>query len=156
MQCVVLDTNILVSALWTPRKLEGQVVELALARRFPVAASEEVFAEYVDVLGREKFAKLAEPAGVLLRDLRTVAQLVTPIHRVAASRDEDDNRLLECADAAHAAFLVTGNLGHFPAQWNGSRVVNARTFLEALGIKPRIEWVNAYPSCLWPGSGCDS
>ena len=46
--------------------------------------------------------------------------------------DPDDNRFLECSEAAHAEFLITGNLKHYPKEYKNTRIVNARQFLEAL------------------------
>ena len=46
--------------------------------------------------------------------------------------DAGDQPFLEVAVAANAAFLVTGNLKHFPAGGrNGVRIVSPREFLEA-------------------------
>ena len=51
-----------------------------------------------------------------------------------AATDASDNRFLECAAAAAAAILVTGNLKHFPPQWGATRVMNARQFLEEFPV----------------------
>jgi len=45
---------------------------------------------------------------------------------------EPDNRFYECADAAQAAFLVTGNLKHFKKDYQATRIVNARRLLDLL------------------------
>ena len=37
---------------------------------------------------------------------------------------------LECAEAAHADYLVTGNKRHFPDQWKKTRVIGVREFIE--------------------------
>ena len=58
--------------------------------------------------------------------------MVTPRERVSLSPDDDDNRLLECAAAAGAAFLVTGNKAHFPTEWQKTKIVNARNLLQFL------------------------
>ena len=55
---VVLDTNILISACWSPGKLEDQVVNLALAGAFTVCVTTEVWAEYREVFSRPKFSGL--------------------------------------------------------------------------------------------------
>jgi predicted nucleic acid-binding protein len=52
------------------------------------------------------------------------------MRRLTVCPDADDNRILECADAAGADFLVTGNKRHFPAEWKRTSVVNGREFLE--------------------------
>lgn len=36
---------------------------------------------------------------------------------------------VECADAVHADYLVTGNLGHFPRFWKNTKVIASREFL---------------------------
>ncbi len=44
----------------------------------------------------------------LLKEIRQAANLVRAKKRVSVSPDEADNRFLECPEAAHADFLVTG------------------------------------------------
>jgi predicted nucleic acid-binding protein len=46
--------------------------------------------------------------------------------------DADDNRFLECADAANADYPITGNLKHFPDRWKRTKIVNSLTFLELI------------------------
>ena len=126
---VVLDTNILISACWTPDGLESQTVQLALAGTITACVSPAVWAEYRDVLFRDKFASIRDRADELLAKLEARAVQVEPRETVSAATDEDDNRFLECAVAAGAAYLITGNLKHFPARWGSTQIVNARGFL---------------------------
>ena len=42
----------------------------------------------------------------------------------------DDDIFLECAQAAQAHYLVTGNLKHFLASWADTKVVTPRWFLD--------------------------
>jgi predicted nucleic acid-binding protein len=42
--------------------------------------------------------------------------------------------VLECANAASADFLVTGNVKHFPPDWANVRVVTPRQFLDVLAM----------------------
>ena len=126
---VVLDTNVLISGLWTPDGLEAQVVKLAMEGRIALCCSREIWAEYRDVLSRDKFLALRERAADLLDGLERRAVWVAGGERVSVASDEDDNRFLECAMAAGAACLVTGNQKHYPAEWGATKVVNAREFL---------------------------
>ena len=126
---VVLDTNILISAYWTPDGLESQTVQLALAGTITACVSLAVWAEYRDVLFRDKFASIRGRAEELLAKLEACAVQVEPRETVSAAIDEDDNRFLECAVAAGAAYLITGNLKHYPAVWGSTQIVNARGFL---------------------------
>ena len=68
-------------------------------------------------------------ADELLSKLEACAVQVVPHETLSAAADEDDNRFLECAVAAGAAYLITGNLKHYPAVWGSTRIVNARGFL---------------------------
>ncbi len=130
---VVLDTNILISACWSPGGLEDLVLRRGLEGRFEIAVSADLWAEYHDVLGRAKFAKLRDRSEPMLTALAARALRFTPQERVEAASDEDDNRVLECALACGAAYVVTGNLKHFPLDWEHARIVNARTFLTEQG-----------------------
>jgi predicted nucleic acid-binding protein len=58
--------------------------------------------------------------------------LVKPSEKVLAAFDADDNIFLECAQAARAHFLVTGNGSDFPLNWAGTQIVTARQFLDAV------------------------
>ena len=126
---VVLDTNILISACWTPDGLESQTVQLALTGTITACVSPVVWAEYRDVLFRDKFASIRDRADELLAKLEARAVQVEPRETVSAASDEDDNRFLECAVTAGAVYLITGNLKHFPTRWGSTQIVNARGFL---------------------------
>jgi uncharacterized protein len=127
---VVLDTNVLISACLKPDGLEARVAGMAVARKLDACVTDEILAEYKDVLGREKFRAWRDESDALLRALAQSTVYVVrgaPIH---ASNDDDDNRFLECAAASGAAFLITGNLRHYPPAWGCTQVVNARGFFD--------------------------
>jgi len=126
---VVLDTNILVSACWKPGGLESRIAHLAVTGKIIACVTSEILAEYHDVLSRPKLASLHLPAVELLAALERAAILVETETHVTASADDDDNRFLECAEAAKAEFLITGNLRHYPSEWGATRIINARTFI---------------------------
>jgi putative PIN family toxin of toxin-antitoxin system len=130
MPRVVLDTNVVVSAHLNAAGLERAVLNWALEQGFFV--SDPILEEYGDVLRR---TKLKIDSGLVTESLsliRAQATLVSPTRKVTVSRDPDDNRFLECAEAAHADYLVTGNKRHFPASYKNTRVVDAREFLDLI------------------------
>jgi predicted nucleic acid-binding protein len=45
------------------------------------------------------------------------------------TKDPDDNKFLECADAGRADYLVTGNQRHFPRFWKNTKVITSREFI---------------------------
>ncbi len=130
MTRVVIDTNVLVSALLTEEGSESAVLALIYTGQALWCASEPIIKEYRQVLSRPKFASLrAERVQRLLNDLSR-AIVFMPIAAITESPDEPDNRFLECAEAAEAQYLVTGNKRHFPRQWKSTRVLNARELLD--------------------------
>jgi uncharacterized protein len=130
MPRVVLDTNVVVSAHLNPAGLERAVLNWALEQGFFV--SEPILKEYGDVLLRTKFKIDPGLATKSLGLIRARAALVSPTRQVTVSRDPYDNRFLECAEAADADYLVTGNKRHFPARCKNTRVVDAREFLDLI------------------------
>ncbi len=127
---VVLDTNVVLSACLKPDGLEGRLVAMVVAGALEACVTEEVWAEYRDVLFREKFRAVRLRAEEVLASLEPVLVRVTGGERLAVAGDEDDNRFLECAVAGAAGFLVTGNLRHYPASYATTSVVNARLLFE--------------------------
>jgi uncharacterized protein len=94
--------------------------------------SPAVLAEYEEVLRRPKFSQIPREYIHSLLVLAARANLVNPDITLTVSPDEPDNRLLECAEAANADYLVTGNTGHFPKQHGNTEVVTPRQFLIAI------------------------
>jgi uncharacterized protein len=54
---------------------------------------------------------------------------VTPSRHLPVASDPDDNIFIECADAARADYLITGNQRHFPAFWKGTKIITSREFV---------------------------
>jgi uncharacterized protein len=129
---VVLDTNVVVSALLKPQGLEDQVLRLALAGRLLLCVSPAVLAEYARVLPSPKFKLQPEEVATALRQLEKAGSLFDPAGILKISAHEPDNRFYECADAAQAAFLVTGNVKHFKQDYLTTKIVNARELLDLL------------------------
>jgi uncharacterized protein len=127
---VVLDTNVVVSAHLNSEGYERSVLDLALSGKLRMFVSEAVLREYESVLRRPKFRLKSLHVSRSLRLLRAEAKMVAPYSQVSVARDAGDNRFLECAEAAKADYLVTGNQSHFPKQWRQTLIVNARELLE--------------------------
>ncbi len=111
---VVYDTNVIVSAALKPGSLPASLVSLAMTRRVRLFVSLAILDEYAAVLRRPKFRLDPIRIDAFLRDLHKAAVTVRPSERVREAPDEADNRFLECALAAQADYLVTGNKKHFP------------------------------------------
>lgn len=132
---VVLDTNVLVSALLKTGGSEAIAVEMVLTGALQGFVSEPILTEYREVLGRPKFRFTPYLVHSLMRRLGDATVVVTPQGKADVSPHEADNRFIECAQAANAHFLVTGNLRHFPAQFGVTRVLTCRELLDVLQSK---------------------
>jgi uncharacterized protein len=131
---VVLDTNILVSALLQPQGLPARTFLTTIAgTRAQLCVSGDIYAEYEEVIRRPKFNRSEEVIEHTLRAIRQNGFWVKPSEKVHACSDPDDDIFLECAQAARAHYLVTGNLKDFPPTWADTRIVTARQLLEAAG-----------------------
>ena len=51
------------------------------------------------------------------------------IRRLRIRSEPGDDTFLECADAALADYLVTGNQQHFPMYWKRTKVITSREFI---------------------------
>lgn len=129
---VVLDTNILISACLKPGGNEARMLELVREETLIACVSAALIAEYHEVAARKKFDKQRASLTRAIEELLARAVRVDPVERCDACSDLDDNLLLECALAAEAAYVVTGNLADFPAEWRGVRVVNARAMFDRI------------------------
>lgn len=127
---VVLDTNVVVSGHLVAVGYERHVLDLVLAKRLQIAVSDPILKEYEGVLRRPKFGIPPRLVTKSIRQLRSSARIVEPQVKVAITPDPFDNRFLECAQAARADYLVTGNKRHVPSHWRQTLVVNARELIE--------------------------
>jgi len=126
---LVIDTNVLVSAAIKPAGLQRTVLLLALAKPARFYVSAPILEEYRDVLGRPELRIRKGLRSQLLQLIRNRSHLVAPARCLEITRDPDDNIFLECADAARADYLVTGNQKHFPEFWKTTKVITPREFI---------------------------
>ena len=123
---LVIDTNILVSAALKPNGLERTVLLLATTKPARLYVSEDILAEYRDVLARPELKIRKGLRLQLLELIKNRSHLVKPARSVQATKDPGDDKFLECADAARADYLVTGNQRHFPTFWKNTKVITSR------------------------------
>jgi putative PIN family toxin of toxin-antitoxin system len=130
MQRIVLDTNVVVSALLKRESPPALVLSLVLRKRVEACISEEIFAEYTHVMARKKFQKLNKNhVRQLLLKMHGVSLLVKPRKPLSVTADPDDNKFLECALEAKAGCIVTGNTRHFPKRFQNIAILTPQEFL---------------------------
>jgi uncharacterized protein len=129
---VVLDTNVVISALLKEESAPALILSLVLDGHIKLCMTQEIFAEYAGVLSREKFKGL-DHASVkkILLSISRKSLLVSPSTKISVIKmDPEDNKFLECALEARADYLVTGNRRHFTmTHYDKTRIVGPGDFL---------------------------
>src|ERR1700752_3182866 len=108
---VVVDTNILCSALITPGSLADRLYVAWRDRLFDLVTSEEQLEEFRRVTRYPRVKKFVDPvaAGSMHNELRHLTTFLADLPVVEACRDPADNFLLAMAQVSEADFLVTGD-----------------------------------------------
>lgn len=129
---VVFDSNIYVSALAIPGGVADRALDAAMEGAFQLALSRPILTEVLGVLSR-KFARAPEELARAALFLASMAEMVTPVRRVKVLADDPDNRILECAFAARADLIVTGDQEMLSlGAWEGIAILSLREFVEGL------------------------
>ncbi len=132
---VVLDTNIIASATYWRGK-PAHCLEAWVAGKFDLAVSHPILTEYEEVIARLAARYPARRPTDWLTGIRQAAHFVLPAPLPASTSDPDDEMFIECAVAAQADYLVTGDKGHLLhlKQARGISIVAASDFLRVLGV----------------------
>jgi len=130
---IVLDTNVLVSGLLSSSGPPREILRLLETAPIVPCLNESIVVEYRDVLARPRLALPVSAVANLLLLLESVGEHIPTGPYSVSLPDPDDEVFLAVALAAHADFLVTGNLRDFPARLRqGVAVVSPREFIDAL------------------------
>ena len=140
MRLVVLDTNVIVSAGIKPSGAPAKILmDWVLEGQVQLATSSSIVAEYREVVRREKFRRYEFPPYWLELMIEECLWLPEPQPWPLVLPDPKDAPFLALAQAS-GAWLVTGNLKHFPESARGGvRVLSPKEYLEHLvgdGITP--------------------
>jgi putative PIN family toxin of toxin-antitoxin system len=129
---VVIDINILVSALIVPTGQPAAVIRMWLEGKFTLLTCTTHVDELRATLHKPRIAELIKPhkAGRLLNQVKKLAEDVDPLPRVERSRDPEDDYLLALSEAGKADYLVTGDKNGLLDLYThkGTRIISAREF----------------------------
>ena len=133
---IVLDTNVLISALISPSGPADLVYRAWRSRAFDLASCEEQLREMRRVTRRPAVRNLIKSteAGRLINQVRHLAMLIDAIPEVDASPGPWDNFIIALALSARADYLVTGDKSGLLAltHFGRTRIVTVRQFLKQL------------------------
>ncbi len=129
---LVIDTNVVVSAALKPEGLQRTIVLLAMTKPVRWYVSEAIGAEYTLVLARPELKIRRSLRQQLLQLIKNHTHVVAPSRLAQTTSDPADNIFVECADAARADYLVTGNQRHFPKFWKNTKIISSTEFLSVI------------------------
>jgi putative PIN family toxin of toxin-antitoxin system len=128
---VVIDTNVIVSALLLPRSVPRQVVDWAICYG-QILVSEPTLVELWDVLSRPKFEKYFSKGRRLdfFAALVREAEVIDVEHDIVECRDPKDNKFLEVAVSGAANYIVSGDADLLVLHpFRGIAIVSPQMFL---------------------------
>jgi len=128
---VVLDTNVLISAIFFSGPPSG-ILSAWIDDEFELVVSTDILEEYRATASRiaERFPAVG--VGPVLDRIALHALLVDPVRLPDdACTDRDDIKFLECAVAARAAYVISGDRALLRVSgYEGIEVVTPRRFLD--------------------------
>jgi hypothetical protein len=133
MQKIILDTNIIVSSL-IQKNYPYLIVDHCIEGNAIICLSNPILQEYLEVLGRPKFARFADfktNADFLIARLSEMSETYKPTTKLTIIEDEPDNRLLELAQISKADFIITGNTNDFTMEkYKRTKIVTPKEYWE--------------------------
>jgi putative PIN family toxin of toxin-antitoxin system len=111
---VVLDTNILVSSLWTVDGNAASITKL-LPQIVKPYYNAQILSEYADVVCRPKFSFSFEKREALLSKIKDIGVEYLPDKSEEVLVDEDDRIIYDTAKGS-GSILITGNTKHYPSE----------------------------------------
>ena len=135
---VVLDTNILVSALIAPAGNPAAIYNAWEQGKFTLLTCTEHLDEVRATLQKPRVANLIKPykAGRLVNQIKKLAEDVGQLPQL--KRSPDDNYLLALAEAGKTDYLVTGDKSGLLvlAHHKSARIITARAFADLFAAEP--------------------
>ena len=132
MHKLVIDTNVIVSALIgsaAPHKILHQLVA---THKATVHLSPDIFEEYYTVMHRSKFSKLPDfkiNSEFILANISRVSKKFNPNITIKAIKDLSDNKFLELAVFSKAHFIITGNSKDFTFnEFRGVKIISPQEY----------------------------
>ena len=126
---VVIDTNVIVSALLNANGIPASILALVLNGKLNISYDNRIIFEYINVLSRKEFCFDSEIINSLINYIRKDGEYVSAIYPVIEFSDKTDKKFYEVYKAGAAEYLITGNIKHFPKE---KTIITPRDFMEIL------------------------
>ncbi|MEO7298751.1 MAG: putative toxin-antitoxin system toxin component, PIN family [Verrucomicrobiota bacterium] len=132
---VVLDTNLIVSSTYFSGKPE-LILQSAVRQEFSIAISAEILAEYIEVV--DDLSTQYSAKADWLNPVVSVAKFFLPGRTEPICSDPDDEIFIQCAVAASADYIVSGDKKHLLKLKfaHGIPIISIVEFLNLLNHQP--------------------
>ncbi len=105
----VFDTNVLVSALISTKGNPALLLD-KVRKSYTLFISKDIIDELEDVISRDKFGLTDEEVNTFIEAIISFSEVVNPAIKLNVLKsDPDDNKILECAIACGASYIVSGD-----------------------------------------------
>ena len=144
MTRVVLDTNLVVSAILSPEGKPAQILKMVFDGRLDIVLSSAILKEITLDLNYRKIRKLLAKRGVSLEEAKDVlgkiakTAFMTPgkLNTSGVESDPSDNAILSCAVEGHADYIISGDHHLLDlTSFEGISIVNPDAFLKLMKSK---------------------
>jgi len=126
---VVIDTNVIISALYFSRGNPWLIVSWAIEGNIQNVVSDFILDEVRDVLTKKFFW---EPAKIdsVISAIESFSEKVSPQNKLSVIPYAPDNRILECALSGNADYIISGDR-HLTdlKEFQGIKIINPAVFL---------------------------
>jgi len=133
---LVLDTNVLVSALISTRSNPARLLDAA-RKNYSLFISKEILSELEGVISRDKFCFSSEKIDSAIEAILSFSEVVNPeIKLDVVKSDPDDNKILECAIACGASYIVSGDKHLLNLkEYKNIEIISPKEAIDLLNIK---------------------
>jgi hypothetical protein len=138
MMRIVLDTNVLVSAILSSRSASAQIIGFVLDDALNLAVSRDLLDEAYRVVRYPKLVRLMKKHGIAPEEVDSIIERLSAIAVVTpgeltldvVQNDLADNKILACAVESEADFIISGDR-HLTdlKEYQGITIVNPATFI---------------------------
>jgi putative PIN family toxin of toxin-antitoxin system len=128
----VIDTSVLISGVYITKGKPARVLELARKKAMQNITSPFILAE-LDRILRDKFLWEEKKIKGIVGWVRSFSEIVQPEESLSVISHASDNRILECALAGGADFIISGDSHLTDLEfYQGVKIVNPAAFLDAI------------------------
>ena len=124
---VVIDTNIIVSALINVNGTPARILSLIFNDNIQMLYDNRIIFEYIDVLSRKEFGFNAEIINDMINYFKYTGEFINTDYQKVKFSDETDKKFYEVFKSGKAQYLITGNIKHFPKE---DTIITPKVFIE--------------------------